>query len=754
MVQMSDCTSSLCSGKHHSKRKVAHSHGTAYDNYCMTAARTAPAPKVASDFVSPLPDLAEGLNEQQREAFAHTKGAALVLAGAGSGKTTVLIRRIARLISEGTPPERILVATFTRRAADDMGTRLAALIGPDAAEGLWIGTFHGHCLRILKKEYAEMYGKEGKFDLADENWQKRVCRAILGKPDDYSKLPSPPFGQNMRLDPKMALLGISACKNMGFLQDQAETALTRQYPDWEPPAVESVARFWRCYELAKTKENDQLSRTPSRRLDFDDLLIEAFLLLRDDARLRKQYQAMFDFVMVDETQDTSNIQWELAVLLAQQHGNLFLVGDVGQSIYGFRGCDPRLTVMSFKKAFPQGDIVRLPANYRSQGTVVTVANELIAHADLDDRYRLLMEPTRVEGNSPSLSQHVDADSEAAAIVTRIREKLNEGRWQFKDFAILYRTNAYSRAFEDALIAGGVPYQITGGTGFYNRREVKDLLAYLQLSVDPHCPAGDEAAKRVLNIGSKRYGKPTRFLGKAFITGVEKMASDQGCSFYEALRRGSFKTTQDVAIRDFRNQIKEIHEAGDTATARLVAARQTGYDEYVLSEEGDAEDEGEGSSRLENLDELIAASAKFHAPEAMLTFIAGQVRKARESTRSLDAVNVMTIHRSKGLEWPFVFVVGFAMNLLPHYRCLRYINGELLPESLEEERRLAYVAITRAKEFFSLSWPQYHNGKALGPSLFLDEMPTLAPLVADALQAAPDLTDLDEPLEDLDDSEYE
>ncbi|GAB4464671.1 MAG: 3'-5' exonuclease [Armatimonadaceae bacterium] len=684
---------------------------------------------------SPLPDpavLAEGLNESQREAFLHTKGAGLVLAGAGSGKTTVLLRRIARLISEGVPPERILVTTFTRRAADEMGDRLQNLLGEKAIEGIWIGTFHGHCLRILKKEWADLLGKEGKFDIADESWQKRVCRAICGKPDDYAKLSQPPFGQNMRLDPKMALLAVSVCKNLGYGTDQAETALARQYPDWDPSTIAMVARFWRCYETAKEKQHDVLSRVPARRLDFDDLLLEAYYLLRDTPPLRKKYQDMFDYILVDETQDTSTVQWAFACLLAESHGNIFLVGDVGQSIYGFRGCDPRITVMAFKKAFPQGDIIRLPANYRSQETVVTVANELISHADLDDRYRLLMESTRPSGDLPLLSQHVDAESEAAHVVSRIRERLNEGQVQFKDFAILYRTNAYSRAFEDALISAGIPYQITGGTGFYNRREIKDLLAYLQLSVDPHCPAGDEAAKRVLNIGSKKWGRPTRFLGKAFITKLEEDAKKQGCSFYEALRRGSFKTTQDLAIRDFRQQIKEIHDAGDTTAVRLIAARQSGYDDYVLSEEGDSEDEGEGSSRLDNLDELVAASSRFVAPEAMLTFVAGQVRKAQQSARSLDAVNLMTIHRAKGLEWACVFVVGFAMNLLPHHRSLRYENGTLMLDSLEEERRLAYVAITRAREQFSLSWVQYHNGNALGPSVFLEEMPTLAPLVEAAL----------------------
>lgn len=688
-----------------------------------------PSPKVLA-----IPDLAQGLNPQQFEAFAHTQGAALVLAGAGSGKTTVLIRRIARLIAEGTPPERILVTTFTRRAADDMSARLNVLIGEEATQGLWIGTFHSHCLRILKKEWAERFGKEGKFELADEYWQKRVCRAILGKSADYGSLPHPPFAQNMRLDPKLALLAVSASKNCGHDCEVGETALAQLYPDWEPPMVQNVARFWRCYEMAKQKNFDVLSKVAAKRLDFDDLLLEAFFLLRDDKKAREEYQGKFDYLLVDETQDTSDIQWEFARLLAKKHGNLFIVGDVGQSIYGFRGCDPRRTVMGFQSAFPMGEIIRLPANYRSQGTIVTVANELIAHAELDERYRLLMEPVRDSGQEPWLSQHLSAEGEAEWVVARLREQMNRESMQFRDFAILYRTNAYSRAFEDALIQAGIPYQITGGTGFYNRKEVKDLLSYLQLSVDPHCPAGDEACKRVLNIGSKKWGRPTRFLGAGFVKKVEEQAKKLECSFYEALRKGQFNTQQEVAILDFRQQIKAIHESGESAATRLTAARQLGYDDFILSEDGDAEDDGEGSSRMDNLDELIASSQRFFAPEAMLTFIAGQIRKANESTKSLDAVNVMTVHKSKGLEWRCVFVVGFAMNLLPHHRSLRYVDGELVLDSLEEERRIAYVAITRAREQFALSWPQYHNAKALGPSPFLIEMPTLAPLVDDALRS--------------------
>lgn len=680
-------------------------------------------------------DLAAGLNPQQYEAFVHTKGAALVLAGAGSGKTTVLIRRIARLIAEGVSPERILVTTFTRRAADDMTERLVRLLGEEAVTGLWIGTFHSHCLRILKKEWAERFGKEGRFDLADEYWQKRVCRAILGKMGDYKSLPQPPFGQNMKLDPKLALLAVSAAKNSGYHCEAGESALTRLYPDWEPPMVQNVARFWRCYEQAKEKEFDVLSKVQSKRLDFDDLLVEALFLIRDDPKAREEYQSKFDYLLVDETQDTSEVQWQLARLLAKKHGNIFIVGDVGQSIYGFRGCDPRQTVMGFQSSFPNGEIIRLPANYRSQGTVVIVANELIAHAELDERYRLLMEPTRREGQEPWLAQHLDAEAEALWVVERLREQMsNEPSMAFRDFALLYRTNAYSRCFEDALINAGIPYVITGGTSFYNRKEVKDLLAYLQLSVDPNSEAGTEACKRVINIASKKFGRTTRSLGPGFVKKVEEQAEKQGIPFYEMLKKGVYTTQQEVAILDFRKQIKEIHEAGESAQARLMTARLSGYDDYILNEDGDSDDEGEGSSRMDNLDELVAASQRFFAPEAMLTFVGGQVRKAKDAGKGQDAVNLMTVHKSKGLEWRCVFVVGFAMNLLPHHRSLRYVDGNLLPDSLEEERRIAYVAITRAKEQFALSWPQYHNAKALGPSPFLIEMPTLAPLVDDALRA--------------------
>jgi superfamily I DNA/RNA helicase len=305
-------------------------------------------------------------------------------------------------------------------------------------------------LRILKKEWADLYGKEdGKWELADEGWQKRVCRAILGKPDDYGKLPSPPFAQNMRMDPKQALLAVSAGKNQGQTCDMAETTLARLYPDWEPPAVASVARFWRCYEQAKEKRYDLLSKVPARRLDFDDLLVETFHLLRDDDAIRGRYQTMFDYFLVDETQDTSTVQWELARLLAERSGNLFLVGDVGQSVYGFSGLRPA----HHRDVVPKGVPARPDHPAAGQLSFAGHGRHGRERTDrprgLDDRYRLFMETTRPPGLDPGLHQHVDAEAEAQGVVERLRAFLNEGQTQFKDFAILYRTNAYSRAFEDA-----------------------------------------------------------------------------------------------------------------------------------------------------------------------------------------------------------------------------------------------------------------------------------------------------------------
>ncbi len=687
-----------------------------------------------------LPRLEEGLNTQQIEAFRHDDGPALVLAGAGSGKTTVLTRRLARLLARGVDPQRLFVATFTKKAAEEMGLRLAGLLGEGGeaiVEKMWLGTFHAHCLRLLKHEWAHLYGKAGYFQLADENWQVRVAKAILGDKDWMARgLPSPPFGLNVKYDPKGALSAVSAVKNRGYTVEEAEKAFREHEPNWADPAIQTLVKFWKCYEQAKQAKFDILAKKPSRRLDFDDLLTETLTLLQEQPGIRAKYQEFFQYLSVDETQDTSAVQWEIARLLAARSTNIFIVGDVGQAIYSFRGCSPEATVGQFGAAYPNGTIVRLPANYRSSASIVRVANELIGRSGIDAKYRLEMAAMHPEGEPLSQHEHEHAEAEAEFVAGRLKEVQATGV-ALRDCAVLFRTNAYSRALEEAFVKGGVPYVLQGAMGFYSRREVRDLCAFLLLSVDRDSPAADEAVKRILNVPSLTFGKPTHFLGHAFIAELETQAARKGYSLYRMLAVGQFKTTnQGLAVKDFRDMVKAVAEAGDSVEARLRKAREIGYDEWLLREEGHVEDEG--NSRLDNLEELCVASGAFPSAADFVAFVAAQNTPKDPAELAGDAVEMMTIHRAKGLEWPHVFVVGFAFGMLPHHRSLRWEDDEkthLLADSLEEERRLAYVAITRARERVYLSWPLLHQTRTLSRSPFLGEMPSLEVLHAEGTSAA-------------------
>ncbi len=686
-----------------------------------------------------LPALEAGLNVQQTQAFHHQTGPALVLAGAGSGKTTVLTRRVARLLVQGADPQRLFVATFTKKAAEEMSSRLAALLGEGGeaiVEKMWIGTFHAHCLRILKHEWAHLYGKAGYFQLADENWQVRVAKAILGDKDWMARgLPSPPFGLNTAYDPKGALSAVSAVKNRGFRVEDAEAAFRAHEPLWADPSIQTLSKFWRCYEQAKQAKFDILAKKPSRRLDFDDLLIECLTLLQEQPAIRQKYQQFFTYLCIDETQDTSAVQWEIARLLSAAHSNIFIVGDVGQAVYGFRGCSPEATVGQFGAAYPNGTVIRLPANYRSSATIVRVANELIGRSGIDASYRLEMSAIHPEGEPLSQHEHEHADAEALFVAESLKT-LELSGVALRDCAVLFRTNAYSRALEEAFVKNGVPYVLQGAMGFYARREVRDLVAFLQLSVERDGPSADEAVKRVLNIPSKNFGKPTHFLGGTFIAELETQAAKKGFSLYRMLAAGQFRTTnQGLAVKDFRDLVRDIALAGDSAEARLRAARELGYDDWLLREEGHVEDEG--NSRLDNLEELCTSAAAFPTPLDFINFVAAQNKPIGEEEAG-DAVEMMTIHRAKGLEWPVVFVVGFAFGMLPHHRSLRWQDDDktlLLADSIEEERRLAYVAITRAKQRVFLSWPLQHQTRALTRSPFLGEMPSL-PALADIILTPP------------------
>jgi len=673
------------------------------------------------------PTLESGLNSDQLQALHHGLGPALVLAGAGSGKTTVLTRRVARLLAEGVRADEIFVATFTKKAACEMTERLCGLLGdagPAITEKLWIGTFHSHCLRILKTEWARIYGKAGYFQIADETWQMRVAKAILGDKDWNARgLPSPPFGLNIFYDPQSALSIVSACKNRGACCEEAERAIRDHAPLMPDGSVATLAKFWRCYEQAKEVKFDLLSRKASRRLDFDDLLIETLKLLSEDEAARVKYQKHFRYLLIDETQDTSAVQWEIARILAGDRQNLFIVGDVGQAIYSFRGADPRATITQFRAAYPSGEIMRLPTNYRSTATIVRAANELIAHCTMDDKYRIEMAPSLAEGEPPRCIEHETAEAEAQWIAEELKTYWDNGGI-LRECAILMRTNAYSRPLEEAFVMAGTPYRLEGALGFYGRREVRDLLAFLHLSIERDSPAADEACKRVLNVPSKSFGKPTHFLGQTFVNSAESQAAQKNISLYRALMEGQFKVSQGLAVKDFRDMIKMVAQAGDLAEQRLRKARELGYDDFLLREEGYVEDEG--NSRLDNIEELCVSSAAFPSAHDYLNFVLAQQARAGEIPTG-DYVEMMTVHRAKGLEWPTVYVAGFAAGMLPHHRSMRFFDEEktqLIPDSIEEERRLAYVAITRAKKSVTLSWPRQHQARILTRSPFLAEMPML------------------------------
>ncbi|HEY3330102.1 MAG TPA: ATP-dependent helicase [Capsulimonadaceae bacterium] len=687
------------------------------------------------------PKLEESLNQQQIQAFRFQDGPALVLAGAGSGKTTVLTRRVARLLTEGVRADRIFVATFTKKAADEMTERLVGLLGeggPAIVEKLWIGTFHSHCLRVLKAEWSHLYGKAGHFQIADEHWQLRVAKAILGDKDWNARgLPSPPFGLNIFYDPKSALSIVSACKNRGADVTAAEQAIRDHAPTLPETSVNTIAKFWRCYEQAKEAQFDLLTKKPSRRLDFDDLLIETLKLLQENPSIRAKYADHFHYILIDETQDTSAVQWEIARLIAADRKNIFIVGDIGQAIYSFRGADPRSTIAQFTGAYPTGEIIRLPTNYRSTATIVRIANELIACSDMDTRFRLEMAPALPDGDAPLIVQHDDAEAEGKWVAETLKAYWDEGGI-LRESAVLMRTNAYSRAMEEAFVTAGIPYRLEGAQGFYGRKEVRELLAFLHLSVERDSPAADEACKRVLNVASKTFGKPTHFLGGAFINGVATQAARKKVSFYRALLDAQFTTAQGLAVRDFRDMVKAVAMAGDSAEGRLRKAREMGYDDYLLREEGHVEEEG--NSRLDNLEELCVSAAAFPSAKDYLNFVLAQQTKAGEEPTG-DYIEMMTVHRSKGLEWPSVYVVGFAAGMIPHHRSMRFFDEEktqLIPDSVEEERRLAYVAITRAKQHVILSWPRQHQSRTLTRSPFLSEMPSLGEIIfEDRTEAAED-----------------
>ena len=641
--------------------------------------------------VAPTNETRLPLNAAQREAVEHFEGPLLVLAGAGSGKTRVLTARIARLIEHhGVVPSHILAVTFTNKAAGEMRSRVAHLLGEEP-EGMWIGTFHSIGARMLRRE-APLVGRTAAFTIYDEDDSLGVIRRIM----DRQKISAKQFA------PRALRAAISDAKN----------ALVAP-PEYERLAMDPLARAAASvyHELEGTLRS-------SNAVDFDDLLVLPVRVLRENPAKRAAYCERFQFVLVDEYQDTNRAQYEFITLLAKEHGNVCVVGDDDQSIYGWRGADIR-NILDFEKDFPNAHVVRLEENYRSFPPILDVANVVISgnHA----RRGKTLRPTRSGGERVTAVGALDERDEAEWIAEEIDARLSTDRdLGRRDVAILYRTNAQSRALEEALRRRGVPYRIIGAVRFYDRREIRDLMAYLKVIANP---ADDEAFRRAVAV-------PRRGLGDTTLDALAAIARRAGVSQLEAARReellGELRPAARQALHDFAAMIDRYRaRAQETTVDELLRELITEirYADHLRAEGP------EGAERVENVAELVDGAAELVADEGGelgLTPLDHFLQRASLITDvdrddpNADAVLMMTLHNAKGLEFPIVFISGLEEGLFPLSRA----HDE--PEMLEEERRLFYVGITRAERKLYLvhARSRRRNGEMLPslPSSFLTPIP--------------------------------
>jgi len=632
---------------------------------------------------SPAPPagLLDGLNPVQREAVTHPGGPLLIVAGAGSGKTRVLTARIAWLIKDqGVSPFEILAITFTNKAADEMKSRVAALVGP-VAQKMWVSTFHSACVRILRRD-AHHLGYRSGFTIYDQADSVRLTGYVLRDLNiDAKKFP-----------PRTVQAVISQAKN--DLVSVAQFAANAQT----------------VYDkrIAKVYAEYQSRLRTANAMDFDDLLVQTVELFRRNPDVLAHYQQRFKHLLVDEYQDTNKAQNEMVVLLAQSHRNVLVVGDGDQSIYRFRGADIR-NILEFEDAFPEAHVVVLEQNYRSTQKILDAANAVIANNAMRKPKALWTE--QVGGELISRYHAEDERDEAGWIVHEIGRLHDSEHYRWGEIAIFYRTNAQSRAIEEELARRGIPYKVVGGTKFFDRREVKDLLAYLRAVVNP---ADEVSVKRIVNV-------PKRGVGDTSIGRIDNWATVQGLSFGDALRdadQAGVTGKASTGIRECLALLDDLRAmANDNAgPATLLEAicDRTGY-----VAELEAEHTVESAGRLENIAELIGNAREYDAVDQFLEAVS-LVADTDELDDDDSNVTLMTLHTAKGLEYPVVFLIGLEDGVFPHLRSL----GE--PDELEEERRLCYVGITRAGErlYLTNAWCRTLWGSTQynPPSRFLKEIP--------------------------------
>ncbi len=622
----------------------------------------------------------EGLNPDQLDAVVQASGPLLVVAGAGSGKTRVLTHRIAHLIGEhGVDPMRILAITFTNKAADEMRERVASLVGPIARK-MWVSTFHSACVRILRRE-ADRIGYPSSFSIYDQADSQRLTGYVIR---DLALDPK-------RFTPKGIHAQISQYKNDLLFADEVRERAANIFE-------RKIAEIYGEYQA-------RLERAGA--MDFDDLLTNTVRLFRTCPDVLERYQERFEHILVDEYQDTNKAQNEIVLTLGARHRNVCVVGDSDQSIYRFRGADLH-NILEFEEAFPDVTVIVLEQNYRSTQTILDAANAVIGH-------NLARKPKHLwtdQGHGARITRyHADDEGDEARWMARTMLDLHETEgYRWGDLAVFYRTNAQSRVLEEALLKSGTPYKVVGGTRFYDRREIKDALAYLRAVVNP---ADEVSVKRVLNV-------PKRGVGEASIGRLDAWAAAESVSFVEALRRAEDAGVSGVAAKGIGAFLELLDELTAAVPDGPAVVLQTALESSGYLAELEAEHTVETAGRLENLGELVGSARDVGDVAEFLEQVA-LVADSDEVDGDDSRVVLMTLHTAKGLEFPVVFLVGSEEGIFPHIRALTE------PDELEEERRLAYVGITRAKErlFISHAWSRTLFGSTQynPPSRFVEEIPS-------------------------------
>ena len=613
-----------------------------------------------------MSDIYSALNPQQQEAVYHTEGPLLILAGAGSGKTRVLTHRIAYLIDKkGINPWNILAITFTNKAASEMRERVDKIVG-FGSESIWVSTFHSTCVRILRR-FIDHIGFGTNFTIYDTEDQKTIMKDIC---------------KRLEIDTKMY-------KEKSFLA--AISSAKDELISPEAYALRAQGDFRKMKEAAVYREYQQVLRK-NNALDFDDLIVKTVELFQSDMEVLDYYQERFRYIMVDEYQDTNTAQFQLIKLLAGKYKNLCVVGDDDQSIYKFRGANI-YNILNFEKEFPNAVTIKLEQNYRSTQNILNAANGVIANNVGRKAKRLWTE--NEEGEKIAFHQFETGFDEADYVAKDIRSKVREGMYHYGDCAVLYRTNAQSRLFEERFITASIPYKIVGGVNFYSRREIKDLLAYLK-TIDN--AMDDLAVRRIINV-------PKRGIGATTLSRVQDYADENGLTFYNALKmaeeigtigRASAKIRPFVMlIQSMRSKLPYI----SVSELLKEIIEETGY-----VRELEAENTEEAQQRMENIDELISKAVTYEESEEEPTLSGfleevALVADIDSVDETQDYVVLMTLHSAKGLEFPQVYLAGMEDGLFPGFGA---ICAENPTAEIEEERRLAYVGITRAKERLSIS----------------------------------------------------